>query len=616
MSTGNMEIPGGKKAESFTGRANSSASAAPQADRDPDGKRAAITQPIGSKSAANAGDPREAGDNPRIAQTEADRQESSRSAGPHPAPLPDFPPADFNTPSNSNATIPKSEGSPAESKPSEPKAAGPVGPQPQANVVETLPKRPLLNSEQRKQLMPVGIALVGIVGFMISVWILYGLGFFPGFPELDTQTVTLIQPQIVDTSQKISTAGAVMGVSESLVGAQATGTVQQLMVKQGDRVKAGQQLAVLTGNTSQDQVAQADQRLSAARTDLARLEMGENNSQGSHGVLLAEAQEELTRQQREFGEARKAVAQAQSDLEQAQSAQASSQSAYNRASQVVLQGVEPKANADQAASALNAANKKVESAKRRLARAQTNVNVLAGSLKAAQTSVDSITSEGSATPAPSAEELQTLRQRVQDAQQALNAARQQLASGALTAPFDGVVKSINTQVGDDVGDSGVLTLDTNQLEVRASVDQAAAQQVAPGQQVTVSSSEVPSSTFTAKVSQVGAAVDPATQKVMVDIVPDNPPAWLRAGLNTNVTIVIQPGPDETVVPASAIAHDGSRTVVFTMIGGFAVEKPVKTGTPIGQNVPVISGLAPSDQIVADPRGLKNGQRLQVQNHAG
>jgi len=52
--------------------------------------------------------------------------------------------------------------------------------------------------------------------------------------------------------------------TETFVGAQATGIVDKLFVREGDRVTAGQQLAILKNDVAEAQVAQAQQAVRTA----------------------------------------------------------------------------------------------------------------------------------------------------------------------------------------------------------------------------------------------------------------------------------------------------------------------------------------------------------------
>src|SRR5262252_6185278 len=90
------------------------------------------------------------------------------------------------------------------------------------------------------------------------------------FVRRPTQVV-ITNPKLVSLTETIASSARVGGVQESAVGAQFTGTVQQLFVKIGDRVKAGQVLAILRNEVTQQQKAQASTAVATARARLAQV---------------------------------------------------------------------------------------------------------------------------------------------------------------------------------------------------------------------------------------------------------------------------------------------------------------------------------------------------------
>src|SRR5262245_14795834 len=77
--------------------------------------------------------------------------------------------------------------------------------------------------------------------------------------------VAVTHPKRVSLTETIASSARVGGVQESAIGAQFSGTVEQLFVRAGDRVTAGQKLAVLKNNVTQQQKVQAQTALQTAR---------------------------------------------------------------------------------------------------------------------------------------------------------------------------------------------------------------------------------------------------------------------------------------------------------------------------------------------------------------
>jgi multidrug efflux pump subunit AcrA (membrane-fusion protein) len=448
----------------------------------------------------------------------------------------------------------------------------------------------------------VGVVLIAVIGTSTSTRI-------ANFLVPPPQTVNLVQPQPVTINNTLPVGAQVVGNAEAVVGTQSVGTVQQLFVKQGDQVKAGQKLALLSVPGANDQGAAAQDQLDAANAELSQLQnmsSAGTSATGQRGSV-SHARNWVTEQQALLTRAQQKLAKAQNEQKHAQSAQNAAQATYDRARGQFQQGTVSQSDVDRAKGNLDQSNKTAAAAQRDAQLAADSVKAAELGLKVAQDNVAGVKNNGnlgSLTPSP--EQMRSAHQKVQEAQQAV-AEAQQSKGGILTAPFDGIVKTISTDVGQDIGDSGVLTLDSNQLELRASMDEKAAQRVAVGQQAVFSSPAFPGTTFNAKVTQIGAAVEPGTQSVAIDIVPENPPDWLRLGQSLNGNIVLSPPVQELIVPASAVSNNA----VFTIRNGRATQKSVVLGQPTDQGVAIMSGLDPDDRVVDNAQGIKPGERLRT-----
>src|SRR5262245_5840379 len=114
--------------------------------------------------------------------------------------------------------------------------------------------------------------------------------------------VTVTHPKPVSLTETIASSARVGGVQETAVGAQFSGTVAQLFVKAGDRVTAGQRLAVLRNDVTRQQKGQAETAVQTARARVAQ-------------VSRAPARPEMDEAQHQVTEARAQAAQAKADLQ-------------------------------------------------------------------------------------------------------------------------------------------------------------------------------------------------------------------------------------------------------------------------------------------------------------
>jgi HlyD family secretion protein len=425
--------------------------------------------------------------------------------------------------------------------------------------------------------------------------------------------VTLVQPVATAITETITTSGRVGGETETLVGAQFSGVVRQLFVKEGDLVKSGQTLAILNNDVARAQIAQARQAVITARAQLAEVISGSRPTDiRAAAEQVQQARAQVAQQQAALNQAEQAVAQSQAQLRQTQSEQQLAERNYRRTLQLFESGVVSAADFDQARSNLEVARQRVASAREGVRVAESNVQAAAAAVRAAEANVRTLEARRQGVrQGPTPEEVQVARQRVAEAEQALRVAEEQAANAVVTAPFDGIVTEITAEVGQTVTNAGVLRLVSSRLEISVDVDENNLADLSVGQEAIISSSAFVETSFKGTVSELGAAVDPARGVVTVKITPVSPPDWLRPGQTVNVNIVTGRAVERLVIPPSALSSVGDRTVVFVVEDGTAVEKSVVTRPPTSAGVPVLAGLSSDDRIIADAQGISPGDQVRV-----
>jgi HlyD family secretion protein len=383
--------------------------------------------------------------------------------------------------------------------------------------------------------------------------------------------VVVVHPQVVSLTETIASSARVGGVQESAVGAQFTGTVERLFVRIGDRVKVGQPIATLRNTVTQQQRAQAQTAVTTAQARLAQVAKPPQQSEvdeATHGVTEAKAQ----------------VKQATADLNLANTQ-------FQRQQQLYNEKLIPRSEFDTAQ-----ANQ--ESLRARLRSAQATVKVREAKLE---------TLKNGATR----EDVQVARAQLSEAQQAYQVAAQQSKEATVTAPFNGVVTALNAEEGQQVGATGVVNLVSDDLEIRVDLDESNLADLEVGQTAVMSSSAFGGKTFNGKLTDIGAAVDEARGIVTIKITPVDPPSWLRPGQTVNVNLLTNEKVDRLLVPSTAVLRQGTRSVVMVVEDGHVAEKVVMTRPTVQQGIPIVSGLADSDQVIADASGLKVGQQVRV-----
>jgi HlyD family secretion protein len=384
--------------------------------------------------------------------------------------------------------------------------------------------------------------------------------------------VRVANPTLVSLTETIASSARVGGVTESAIGAQFSGTVEQLYVRRGDRVSAGQPLATLRNIVTQQQKAQAQTAVDTAR---ARL------SQVSRPPLRSEV-DEATHQ---VTEAKAQVAQANADLELAKQQ-------FSRSQQLMGHGLIPKSEFDTAQANLRSLEARARTAKATVKARQARLQTLKNT--------------------PLAEDVLVARSQLAEAEQALEVATHQTKEATVRAPFAGVVTAIHAEMGQSVGTAGILDLVSDSLEIRVDLDENNLADLELGQTAILNSSTFGNNSFQGRLTEIGAAVDQARGIVTVKITPENPPDWLRPGQTINVNLVTNEKVDRLIVPSTAILRQGSRSVVLVAHDGHAIERTVLTRAAMEQGIPISAGLTSEDAVIVNPTGISAGDAVRVQ----
>jgi HlyD family secretion protein len=414
-------------------------------------------------------------------------------------------------------------------------------------------------------------------------------------------------------TETISSSGRVRGVTETVVGAQAAGIVETLYVDEGDRVIAGQALAVLKRDVAEARLAQAEQALNTTRAQLAEVESRPVRSEVEAAEeQVRQAQAQLAQQRAAVQQAQQSVVQSRAQLHQLQAELNLAATQLERSAALLDRNFISRSEYDQAETQYRVAEERAAAAQQAIEVGQASVRAAQAGVQAAQANVKALearlrTVRIGATP----EEIAVARQRVSEAEQALRVARQQVQEAVVTAPFAGIITAINAELGQPVGAQGVVRLVSSALEIRLDVDESNLADLAVGLEAVISSNVFPGEAFGGKVSEIGAAVDQMRGTVTVRVMPLQPPDWLRPGQTVNVNIITHRAAPRLLIPASAVGRSGDQSVVFVVESGRALEKVVLTRPPTAQGVPVLAGLSAEDWIVADARGLTAGTHVRV-----
>ena len=195
----------------------------------------------------------------------------------------------------------------------------------------------------------------------------------------------------------------------------------------------------------------------------------------------------------------------------------------------------------------------------------------------------------------------------------------------LVAPFDGVVTTRRTNVGDYVnatgGDSTVRSAsaalfsvaDIHQMRIFVSVPQDYADALKPGLAATLTLPQEPDNPIPAQFLTTANAVNTPTRTIVTEFTVDNTNGKLWPGTYVNVHFNFPSDPNILILPEQALLFRAQGMQVAVVDGQSRVHlRDVALGRNLNLDVQIVSGLKATDKVVANPSlGLLDGQQVKI-----
>ena len=409
-----------------------------------------------------------------------------------------------------------------------------------------------------------GASLLLLAAFAVPLVLLSGCK-----KAKEPEALVTVQAQMPVTgtlSSQVAADAILAPIAQAAIEPKITAPVKKIYVERGQRVKAGQLLAVLENN------------------DLAAAAM---DNQGAYEAAQAT-----------FATTTKAQVpedqlKAESDVAQAKANLVLNQSIVAARKQLFAEGAIAGRDLDTAAAALVQAQAEYDAAAKHL-ESMRNVSHEAA-LKAAQGQLTS--AEGK-----------------------LKGAQAQVSYSEIRSPIDGYVTDRPLFAGETAaaGAPLITVMETNTLLAKAHIALAQAQQLKLGADATV---KVPGvdDPVPAKVSMISPALDAGSTTVEVWLKIDNRSGKLKAGAPVKVNITSETSINTMLIPVSAVltAVDGTKSVMVVDSENKAKVKVVTLGVSNGTEVEVLSGLDASDPVITTgDYGIDPGTKVKLATAAG
>ena len=189
----------------------------------------------------------------------------------------------------------------------------------------------------------------------------------------------------------------------------------------------------------------------------------------------------------------------------------------------------------------------------------------------------------------------------------------------LVAPFDGVVTVRRTDVGALIKANGTsgpelfAVADIHAMRVYVRVPQSYAAQVHVGMKAALHLPDFPGRAFPARVITMAHQVAEQSRTMLVELEAPNPAGLLSPGSYASVDFDLQPNKQALILPTSSLIFQEHGMQVATLERHDTVAlKQITIGRNFGTEVEVLSGIAPTDEIIDNPPdSISPGETVRV-----
>lgn len=508
----------------------------------------------------------------------------------------------------------------------------------------------------KKMLIPVGIVLLAAL--------FLGLNAYRNLKENGVKEVLTAAVIRGPLSFNVLATGVVEPGVKAEIRSKLVGTIDTVLVSEGDTVKAGQRLAAFVQGDLLTQAARAESAVAQARTQERQLKAKAEHWQDQVKSQLAQAESQLAQAVLALEKTRSGsddqVAAAERDLKNAQLSyeMLKTQLEGSKVTEKDLEAVRKKYQAALAAvrensrdgmtplsgytyhqaqaalleaeEALRRAEEKYaeqnEDISRKLEQAGLQVAAAADRLAslttAGGTTRDIATAENQVRAAQAAldlarinaelsritpEDVAAAEAAVRAAEADYRKAREDLDNSAVTSPIEGTVIAVEAKAGDRVTPGFPLFVigRTEQVLVKVKVDEVDIGKIALDQPVQISSSAYLGKTFSGTILRIAprATRDGNINVFEVEVLVENPDGALKPGMSVDATIVADQKKDVLLVPAEAIVERDGNKYAFVDEGGTVRQRRVVTGLSNRTSVEILDGLVEGDRVIAGPADM-------------
>ena len=338
------------------------------------------------------------------------------------------------------------------------------------------------------------------------------------------------------------------------ISSQITGVVADVLVTEGERVKAGQALVRLEDSELKAVVVQVRGALEQAEARVRQLD-------------------EMT-----LPTARETLAGALATLQDAQST-------YERTASLNANGYAPRSALDEV---------------------QKNLDLAKAQVRTVQLQIFNASAGGS--------DFVYAQTQVAQARATLDTALSRLSYATIVAPRDGVLIRRSVERGSvaQPGKALLVLAPDGETQLVIEIDERNLGLIAMGQPAIASADAYPDQKFAAKISYINPAVDISRASVQVKLNVPEPPAYLRQDMTVSVDVEVARRDQALILPWRAVRDGVSNTPwILGIRDGHAYKQPVRLGMRGVTYAEILEGLQAGDAAIPIGAGVLVGQRVRA-----
>ncbi len=373
--------------------------------------------------------------------------------------------------------------------------------------------------------------------------------------------VTVAEAVARDVTVFMTYTGKIEACQDITIRSKIGGILDEVLVEEGDSVKAGQTLARVEDEEYLLAVREAEASLFSARSNLAKIT-------------------QLSRPQ-EIDAARAAYERAQADFDKARVTWERTESLYEK--RVISKQEYDIAKLD------------YQSKKATRDAAKENFDLVA---------------EGART-----EDIEMAKFQVNQAEARLSLAKKRLNDTRIRSPILGVVTRKMVEMGDlmAVGTPVANVVDIRQVETEVGITEKDLPHIRLDSKVSATVVAYPGRAFSATIVFIGVKADSLTGTFPMKIEFDNVSGLLKPGMVVEVRIEKETYENVVAIPQHAVLDKVTRKVVFVIEDGISRERSVDLGPLVEEDVVIQEGLDAGETfVVVGQQSLKDGSKVKIE----